>query len=90
MQILNKLEGLDNIEDGTTRKLITKVSKSGDGNVMTSIEISGDTLSYNTANCVASTSIVDSISSSSSSAEIPSAKAVYDYIQSLDAEETEY
>lgn len=90
MQILNKLEGLDNIEDGTTRKLITKVSKSGDGNVMTSIEISGDTLSYNTTSCVTSASIVDSISSLSSSAEIPSAKAVYDYIQSLDAEETEY
>lgn len=90
MQILNKLEGLDNIEDGTTRKLITKVSKSGNGNVMTSIEISGDTISYSATDCIVSTSVVDSISSSSSSAEIPSAKAVYDYIQSLDAEETEY
>ena len=46
MKVLSKLNSLDNVNDGDTRKLITKTSKSGTGNVVSSISVSGDTISY--------------------------------------------
>ena len=46
MKILSKMDSLDNVQDGNTRKLITKTSNSGSGNVVSSISVSGDTVSY--------------------------------------------
>ena len=46
MKVLSKLNSLDNVNDGDTRKLITKTSESGTGNVVSSINVSGDTISY--------------------------------------------
>jgi len=46
MKVLSKLNSLDNVNDGDTRKLITKTSESGAGNVVSSISVSGDTVSY--------------------------------------------
>lgn len=46
MKVLSKLNSLDNVNDGDTRKLITKTSGSGTGNVVSSINVSGDTISY--------------------------------------------
>lgn len=46
MKVLSKLNSLDNVNDGDTRKLITKTSGSGTGNVVSSISVSGDTISY--------------------------------------------
>lgn len=46
MKVLSKLNSLDNVNDGDTRKLITKTSESGAGNVVSSISVSGDTISY--------------------------------------------
>lgn len=47
MKILSNLNSLDNIQDGTTRKLITKTSTQGGGEVLTDLTISGDTLILN-------------------------------------------
>ena len=46
MKILNNLDSLDNIQDGNKRKLITKTNSSGDGNAVTSVSVSGDTITY--------------------------------------------
>ena len=46
MKILNNLDSLDNIQDGNTRKLITKTNSSGTGNAVTSVSVSGDTITY--------------------------------------------
>ena len=46
MKILSKLDSLDNVEDGSTRKLITKTTSSGSGNVVSSVSVSGDTITY--------------------------------------------
>lgn len=46
MKVLNKLDTLDNINDGTTRKLITKTTSSGSGNAVSSVSVSGDTITY--------------------------------------------
>lgn len=46
MKVLSKLNSLDNVNDGDTRKLITKTSESGTGNVVSSISVSRDTISY--------------------------------------------
>lgn len=46
MKILSKLDSLDNIQDGNTRKLITKATSSGNGNAVTAVSVSGDTITY--------------------------------------------
>ena len=46
MKVLSKLNSLDNINDGDTRKLITKTQESGEGNAVSSISVSGDTITY--------------------------------------------
>ena len=46
MKILSKLDSLDNIQDGNTRKLITKATSSGSGNAVTAVSVSGDTITY--------------------------------------------
>lgn len=46
MKILSKLDSLDNIQDGDTRKLITKTTSSGNGNAVTAVSVSGDTITY--------------------------------------------
>lgn len=46
MKVLNQLDSLDNIKDGETRKLITKTTSSGNGNAVTSVSVSGDTITY--------------------------------------------
>lgn len=46
MKILSKLDSLDNIQDGNTRKLITKTTSSGSGNAVTAVSVSGDTITY--------------------------------------------
>ena len=46
MKLLTELDSLDNVEDGETRKLITKTSSSGSGNVVSSVSVSGDTITY--------------------------------------------
>lgn len=47
MKILSNLNSLDNIQDGSTRKLITKTSTQGNGEILTDLTISGDTLILN-------------------------------------------
>lgn len=46
MKLLTELDSLDNVKDGETRKLITKTSSSGSGNVVSSVSVSGDTVTY--------------------------------------------
>lgn len=46
MKLLTELDSLDNVKDGETRKLITKTSTSGSGNVVSSVGVSGDTITY--------------------------------------------
>ena len=46
MKLLTELDSLDNIKDGETRKLITKATSSGSGNVVSSVSVSGDTVTY--------------------------------------------
>ena len=46
MKILNNLDSLDNVKDGETRKLITKTTSSGSGNVVSAVSVSGDTITY--------------------------------------------
>ena len=46
MKVLSKLDSLDNIQDGETRKLITKAESSGSGNIITNLSVSGDTIEY--------------------------------------------
>ena len=46
MKILSKMDSLDNVQDGATRKLITKTTSSGTGNVVSSVSVSGDTITY--------------------------------------------
>lgn len=46
MKILSKLDSLDNIQDGDTRKLITKTTSGGSGNAVTAVSVSGDTITY--------------------------------------------
>ena len=46
MKLLSTLDSLDNVQDGSTRKLITKTESSGAGNVVTSVSVSGDTITY--------------------------------------------
>lgn len=46
MKVLSKLDSLDNIQDGNTRKLITKATSSGSGNAVTAVSVSGDTITY--------------------------------------------
>jgi hypothetical protein len=46
MQLLSKLNSLDNVADGSTRKLLTTATSSGSGNAVTAVSISGDTLTY--------------------------------------------
>ena len=46
MKVLSKLNSLDNIQDGNTRKLITKTTSSGNGNAVTAVSVSGDTITY--------------------------------------------
>ena len=46
MKVLSKLDSLDNIQDGNTRKLITKTTSSGSGNAVTAVSVSGDTITY--------------------------------------------
>lgn len=50
MKVLNNLDSLDNIQDGNTRKLITKVSSSGSGNAVSGISVSGDTINFTKTN----------------------------------------
>ena len=47
MKILSNVNSLDYIQDGDTRILPTKTESSGNGNVVSSISISGDTITYN-------------------------------------------
>ena len=46
MKLLTELDSLDNVKDGETRKLITKTESSGSGNVVSSVSVSGDTVTY--------------------------------------------
>ena len=46
MKLLTELDSLDNVKDGETRKLITKATSSGSGNVVSSISVSGDAITY--------------------------------------------
>ena len=46
MKLLTELDSLDNVKDGETRKLVTKTSSSGSGNVVSSVSVSGDTITY--------------------------------------------
>ena len=46
MKLLTELDSLDNVKDGETRKLITKTTSSGSGNVVSSVSVSGDTITY--------------------------------------------
>ena len=46
MKLLTELDSLDNVKDGETRKLITKATSSGLGNVVSSVSVSGDTVTY--------------------------------------------
>lgn len=46
MQLLSKLDSLDNVADGSTRKLLKTATSSGSGNAVTAVSISGDTLTY--------------------------------------------
>jgi hypothetical protein len=46
MQLLSTLNSLDNVTDGSTRKLLTTATSSGSGNAVTAVSISGDTLTY--------------------------------------------
>lgn len=46
MQLLSKLNSLDNVADGSTRKLLKTATSSGSGSAVTAITISGDTLTY--------------------------------------------
>ncbi len=46
MKLLTELDSLDNVKDGETRKLITKTTSSGSGNAVTSVSVSGDTITY--------------------------------------------
>ena len=46
MKLLAELDSLDNVKDGETRKLITKTTSSGNGNVVSSVSVSGDTITY--------------------------------------------
>lgn len=46
MQLLSKLNSLDNVADGSTRKLLKTATSSGSGNAVTAVSISGDTLKY--------------------------------------------
>lgn len=46
MKVLSKLDSLDNVQDGDTRKLITKTTSSGSGNAVTAVSVSGDTITY--------------------------------------------
>ena len=46
MKLLTELDSLDNVKDGETRKLITKATSSGSGNVVSSVSVSGDTITY--------------------------------------------
>lgn len=46
MQLLSKLSSLDNVADGSTRKLLKTATSSGTGNAVTAVSISGDTLTY--------------------------------------------
>lgn len=46
MQLLGTLDGLDNVADGSTRKLLTTATSSGSGNAVTAVSISGDKLTY--------------------------------------------
>ena len=46
MQLLSTLNSLDNVADGSTRKLLTTATSSGSGNAVTAVSISGDTLTY--------------------------------------------
>lgn len=47
MKILSNVNSLDYIQDGDTRILPTKTESSGNGNVVSSVSISGDTITYN-------------------------------------------
>lgn len=46
MQLLSTLNSLDNVADGSTRKLLKTATSSGSGNAVTAVSISGDTLTY--------------------------------------------
>lgn len=46
MQLLSSLTSLDNVADGSTRKLLKTATSSGSGNAVTAVSISGDTLTY--------------------------------------------
>ena len=46
MKLLTELDSLDNVKDGETRKLVTKATSSGSGNVVSSVSVSGDTVTY--------------------------------------------
>lgn len=46
MKVLTQLDSLDNVKDGETRKLITKTTSSGSGNVVSTVSVSGDTITY--------------------------------------------
>ena len=46
MQLLSTLNSLDNVADGSTRKLLKTATSSGSGNAVTAVNISGDTLTY--------------------------------------------
>lgn len=46
MQLLSKLNSLDNVADGSTRKLLKTATSSGSGNAVTAVSISGDKLTY--------------------------------------------
>ena len=46
MKLLTELDSLDNVKDGEIRKLITKATSSGSGNVVSSVSVSGDTVTY--------------------------------------------
>lgn len=46
MQLLSTLNSLDNVADGSTRKLLKTATSSGSGNAVTAVSISGDKLTY--------------------------------------------
>lgn len=55
MKLLTELDSLDNVKDGETRKLITKTTSSGSGNAVTSVSVSGDTVTYTKGTSFATT-----------------------------------
>lgn len=46
MKLLSTLSNLDNVADGSSRKILKTATSSGSGNAVTAVSISGDTLTY--------------------------------------------